>query len=92
MLKSLSFYEILLPRYVNCTANFTDLLLKVGVAPCLKRRNSALPAFTKRLILAPGCAAGIRFGQMYLLEVLDHLRSLRLLQFLFFYVCVSGLF
>ena len=57
--------EILLPRYVKCHLKwkwFFFVYMRLCRHQCL-------------LLLAPGCAAEIRFGLVYLWETLDHLRN-----------------
>ena len=47
LLKSLLVDEILLPKYVNCSANLTGLSFNFDKASsCLKSMNSILPVFT----------------------------------------------
>ena len=79
MLTSLSVDKILLPRYVNISTNFRGLPFKVEM-------YSVLFTFTQwpipNLLLALGYSVGIQLELMYLHEALDHLCSLRLLQFL----------
>ena len=83
ILTSLSVDEILLPRCVNLSTNFRGLPLNVEMASShLKHINSVLFTFTWRqcfLLPAPGYAAGIQLGLMYLQEVLYNLHCLCLL-------------
>ena len=84
MLTSLSVDEMLLSRYFNLSTNFRSLPLKLDMAlSCLRSHSLQL--------LAPGNAVGIRLGHEYLREVLDHLHSRFLLQFLQDIVCFLAL-
>ena len=58
MLTSLSVDEILLPRYVNWSANFIGLVLKVDMAQSHLKRELCF------ILLAPGYAVAIQLEQI----------------------------
>ena len=75
VLISLSVDEIVPPGYGNCSSNFRGWPFNVDIAPStctlFYLRSSRSQCF---LLLAPGYAAGIWLGQVYLQEAQDHLR------------------
>ena len=75
----LSVDDILLLKYVNWSTNSRCLPLKVEMTPsCLKHIYLHSHRSQCLLLLAPGCAVGIRLGLVSLWEVLDYLCSLHL--------------
>ena len=81
ILVSFSVDRTLLPRYVNLSTSIIEPPLSVEMSPLwLKHMDSCLNSHGGLCLLLPGpdYTAGIRPGQVYLLEVLSHQRSLRL--------------
>ena len=66
MWRSLSADEVCELRYVNLFTNFRELRHRVEIAPSHMKANASY-------------AIGIRLGQVYLQEALDHLHGMHLL-------------
>ena len=80
MLTSLSGDEILLPKYVNVSTNFSSLPQSDEMALfCLKHLHSRWGQYLLQPALS--YATEILLESVYLLEVPGHLRNLRLLEF-----------